>query len=161
MIQKIFVLVVVAFAAHCLADIRPAPIVGHSPTEADSTNGRTLLAGVLRKWGGAEPWSAAGSIEANMSDHWPMGPTLWINRSTGQLDFLQYTVRDMYRFVTGVMRYQDFKQVGSLNLPHTLTALEGLETDEFVHEMRITAIRTAPIQDPRVFVPEPSRFGRK
>ncbi|MBL8018552.1 MAG: hypothetical protein JNM27_02720 [Leptospirales bacterium] len=104
---------------------------------------------VFVSWGTAEPQS---SIDQYL---------LWINRATGQLDFMQYTVRDMYPFVTGVMHYQDFRPIGSLTLPHRLTAAKGLETDGYVHEMRIASIGLAPITDPRVFVPEPLRAGKK
>ena len=86
---------------------------------------------------------------------------LWINRSTGQLDFLQYTVRDMFPFVTGIMHYGDFKEAGGLLLPHRLTAVKGLETEDFVHEMRVASIETAAVADPLLFVPDPSRVGKK
>ncbi len=104
---------------------------------------------VFASWGTQEPQSDVDQY------------VLWINRSTGQLDFLQYTVRDMFPFVTGIMHYGDFKEAGGLVLPHRLTAVKGLETEDFVHEMRVASFESVAVADPRVFIPEPSKVGKK
>ncbi|MBL8018557.1 MAG: DUF3641 domain-containing protein [Leptospirales bacterium] len=125
--QLLFFSILLTQAVSCLADIRPK---AHSPSAAESKHGRELLGGVVKRWGG---------LDQKFKDD----RTIPFSGSTG--------LRDMYPFVTGVVHYQDFRPVGSLTLPHRLTAAEGLETDDCVHEMRIASIGWAPIADPKVF----------
>ena len=68
---------------------------------------------VFVTWGTPEPHMAADQY------------VLWINRSTGLIDIVHYTVRDAFRFVTGSMYYGDYRDIQGVQVPFKQTVTMG------------------------------------
>lgn len=87
---------------------------------------------------------------------------LFINKSTGALDFTRFTVRDVAPFAAGVMQYSDLRPAAGVRLAHRLRAIDDLDDREnYLHEMTIESITVADDLDPAELLPEPGRSGSK
>ncbi len=62
---------------------------------------------------------------------------LWIARDTGRLEMVQYTIRDKYRFATGVNRFSEFREVQGLVLPHRYWIAEDPDDRSYIHAVRL------------------------
>lgn len=91
----------------------------------------------------------------------------WVERETGRLGLLEYTVRDMFRFVTGTAVYTDYASYGLaggegvLMYPGLVTIHSGdVEDGDILHVMRIASIALDAI-DEAMLLPEPTRRANK
>jgi hypothetical protein len=106
--------------------------------------------GVFVTWGGLEPQAELDQYVA------------WFDAETHRLAWLEYTVRDFGGFIRGTMRYDDWRSVDGLVLPHRMTVVDGLgETEIGLHEMRVDTIRVGALFPAAHLVPRPELAAPK
>ena len=71
------------------------------------------------------------------------------------LVWLEYTVRDFGGFVTGLMHYEDYQNVGGLQVPTRLTVVEDHESDAVLHQMTLSELELRPGLNRAFVVPKP------
>jgi len=87
---------------------------------------------------------------------------LWINRETKLLDYAQYTVRDMFSFITGTMTYEDYRAVDGVWLAFKQTAGgEPGSNEKFMHRYVLETLTFDAITDSTVLYPKPNYFETK
>ncbi|MGH1366565.1 MAG: hypothetical protein ACRBF0_23590 [Calditrichia bacterium] len=69
---------------------------------------------------------------------------VWINRETERIELVQYTVRDIFRFVTGEMRFQDYRELEGVLYPYLMT-VSNLDSeykvgDGYLHQIRVESM---------------------
>lgn len=99
--------------------------------------GQTTIHGVtyervMYSWGSLEP-----SLEHDQY-------IAFIRADTGRMEKLQYTVRDILRFATGVIHYSDYRDVDGLLLPHKMVVSTGVE-DQEEDALHIITVREATL----------------
>lgn len=62
---------------------------------------------------------------------------IWIDAISKRIIKIDYTVRDKYRFVSGVAHYQDYKDYNGIILPSTMPVESNLLKEGFLHKMTI------------------------
>ena len=83
---------------------------------------------VLATWGKAEP-------QAKLDQY-----LLWLNK-TGQLEYLQYTVRDKSPKALGTVHYKKWKSIGKLNFPFQFNKIKSLQEQNKVGTIRIKEVK--------------------
>ena len=86
---------------------------------------------------------------------------IWVNRKTGLMDYLQYTVREMGFFVTGTMRYRNLKKVNGLLYAHEFTVVDKVGGDDVLHQMIVKSIEHNKDYGDSFFVPSPKMAESK
>ena len=85
----------------------------------------------------------------------------WIERDTGRLGMLEYTVRDMFRFVTGTAVYSEYKTYDGVVYPSTITLYNGdADRGKVLHEMSLEGY-TFDSMSKDELVPAPGKSARK
>ena len=81
---------------------------------------------------------------------------VWIHAKTNRIEYTEYTVRDLMRFAKGAMHFTQFQTVNNVLIPFTMTALSGLEDQDYLHRLQIESVTfdTAPKE---AFFPDPSK----
>ena len=100
-------------------------------------------------------WNQAAPQE--LIDHY----LLWIDRESGLLELLQYTVRDVMESVVGTMDYADFKTESGLVVPHRMTVVDSPQRADIMHEFVVLNARFGAEYPPGFFYPDPRRRGSK
>jgi hypothetical protein len=62
---------------------------------------------------------------------------IWLDSQSKRIVKVQYTVRDMYRFVSGAAYFQDYKDYDGFMLPSVLPVESNLVKDGYLHKMSI------------------------
>ncbi len=62
---------------------------------------------------------------------------IWIDALSKRIIKIDYTVRDKYRFVSGVAHYQDYKDYNGIILPSTIPVESNLLKEGYLHKMSI------------------------
>jgi hypothetical protein len=62
---------------------------------------------------------------------------IWIDSSTKLIVKIEYTVRDMYRFISGAAYFKNYKNYNGLLLPSEYPVESNLVKDGFLHQMSI------------------------
>lgn len=130
-----------------------APFRLHEATVA-YTVGETRFDGriqdiVFASWGTAKPQDSTDQY------------LVYIDRQTGRLSRLEYTVRDFGGQVAGGMDYLDHTQTGGLWFAHTMRTSEVYGAPMSLHEMRVKAVRLVPETDAKVLRPFAGQRGHK
>ena len=81
--------------------------------------------GVVASWGTTAPQKSTDQY------------VLWIDKVNYRLHKLEYTIRDINRFVTGVTSFKDYKNYDGILLPAQLLVESNLLKEGYLHEMRI------------------------
>ena len=81
--------------------------------------------GIIASWNTVEP--------QNDLDQY----VIWINAINKRIIKIAYTVRDKYRFVSGVAHYQDYKEYNGIILPSTMPVESNLLKNGYLHKMSI------------------------
>ncbi|WP_158977310.1 hypothetical protein [Cellulophaga sp. L1A9] len=81
--------------------------------------------GIIASWNTVEP--------QNDLDQY----VIWIDAISKRIIKIAYTVRDKYRFVSGVAHYQDYKEYNGIILPSTMPVESNLLKKGFLHKMSI------------------------
>ena len=76
---------------------------------------------------------------------------VWINQETSRVELVQYTVRDAFRFVTGEIRFEDYRDIEGVQLPFKMTVsnLNSVyeDGDDYIHQVRIESAEWDVILD--------------
>ena len=80
----------------------------------------------------------------------------WINQSTGHLDYLEFTARDVYGFVDGLAIYKGWHDVQGIQVPQTIIVTQGAQDlDEVLHTMEFDSIVFGLSYPKDYFTPKP------
>lgn len=86
----------------------------------------------------------------------------WIDPQTQQLAFLEFTVRDLFGFITAAAVYEGWHEVQGVMVPKHITIVSGLDDQEDVtHRMDIKSTRFNPTLPERFLMPDPSKRADK
>jgi len=66
---------------------------------------------------------------------------LWIPEDSGRIEIAEYTIRDKFRFVSGVNFFSDFRTVDGIVLPHAYWIALALDDEDFVHRVQLEDVR--------------------
>ena len=80
---------------------------------------------------------------------------VYINKATGLVDYLTYTVRDMMPFITGIMHYSNHKIIDGILVPHLLTVVNDFNDHDVLHEMTIHSLEFDKKPDKKMIIPRP------
>lgn len=76
---------------------------------------------------------------------------VWINRETSRIELVQYTVRDSFRFVSGEIRFEDYRDIEGVQIPFTMTVSslnsEYQDGDDYLHQIRVESAEWDVILD--------------
>lgn len=80
-----------------------------------------------------------GSLEPNDADQY----RVWIDRGTGRVDLVDFTVRDKGGFLTGRAIFADYRRVDGVLVPFDVTITDvGKTTDDpFLHRVQLKQVR--------------------
>lgn len=86
----------------------------------------------------------------------------WIDNASFELRYLEFTVRDLYGFLTAVAIYEDWHEVQGVKLAKTITIADGIDDQEDVlHRMTIKSASFNP-ELPQTFLsPDPRKWAHK
>ena len=102
--------------------IREATVVGYVGEKAiDGIN----CYGVMASWNTLEPQR---DIDQYM---------LWINAETKRLVKVEYTIRDIFKFISGAAYYQNYQAYDGIILPAEMPVESNLVKDGYLHKMSI------------------------
>lgn len=62
---------------------------------------------------------------------------IWLDKKTKRIIKLEYTIREMYNFLTGAVYFHDYKNYDGILLPSSMPVKSNLLEEGFLHEMRI------------------------
>ncbi len=89
--------------------------------------------GVIASWGTVEPQKELDQY------------VVWINAETKQIIKIDYTIRDVNKFVVGVAYFKDYKNYNGLLLPSEFPVKSNLLKDGFLHKMSIKDFTINPV----------------
>jgi len=81
--------------------------------------------GILASWGSVNPQKDTDQY------------LIWIDSETKRIVVIDYTVRDMYRFITGAAYFKDYKSYNGLLLPSEYPIESNLVKKGLLHKMSI------------------------
>ncbi len=108
-----------------------------------------LLDMVFLTWGQPEPQNDVDQYVA------------FIDRKTGLLTYLQYTIRDIFRTLIGVMHYSDYKEVDGIWVAHKMTVVTKPGGPPALHEYQIQDVIFGGDVSMEKLLPNPNKAGRK
>lgn len=62
---------------------------------------------------------------------------IWLDAQTKRIVRMEYTVREMFNFITGAASYNDYKEYDGILLPVSMPVESNLLSEGYLHEMRI------------------------
>lgn len=62
---------------------------------------------------------------------------VWVNRQTGKIDYVEFTLRNLFGSYRGVVAYLDYRPVQGMNLPFEIKLLDKIEGEKFSHKFLI------------------------
>lgn len=71
---------------------------------------------------------------------------IWIDTTTKRIVKIEYTVREMYKFVSGAAYFKNYKNYNGLILPSELPVESNLIKDGFLHMMSIVDFKTNQLE---------------
>ena len=88
---------------------------------------------------------------------------VWINKRTGLIDYLRYTVRDFARFAKGTMQFEDYRDVQGIMVPFKQTVVTNSEPDgdSVLHQLIFEEVKFGVEIPEEVFYPNPALKSSK
>lgn len=87
---------------------------------------------------------------------------IWINKQNKQIDYVQFTVRDIMPMVVSTGKATDYKDVEGLKLPHKWTIIGNLKKQkDWIHVMEFSFSKPAKPIQASYLVPDPKRVAKK
>lgn len=77
---------------------------------------------------------------------------IWINPENNRIEKVEYTVRDMFNFLTGALHYRDFREVDGLLIPFYMP-VESNMAKGYLHEIRVLDFGTNKV-DKKSLLPD-------
>lgn len=114
------------------------------------TIGERTYQRVFVSWGRAEPQDEIDQY------------VVYIDEQTHLLRWARYTVRDVAGFAVGLMRYEDYREVGDLKLPYTLRVVPEFEAKETgLHRFEVDKVELDPPLAEDWLLPRPDLRANK
>jgi hypothetical protein len=114
----------------------------------DTMNG-TQYNKVFATWGTAEP---NGKIDQYI---------IWVNKQTGYIDLVEYTIRDMQKFMKGKLYYADHRLIDGIPVAHRQSAGDVFNGGDVVHQAELTSVELSSKIDTTYFYPDPDQKWSK
>lgn len=89
--------------------------------------------GVIASWNSTEP-------QKNIDQY-----LIWIDKESKRIVKLEYTIREIFNFLTGAAAFKEYKDYGGILLPSRLPVESNLQKEGFLHEMRILDFKADPV----------------
>jgi hypothetical protein len=80
---------------------------------------------------------------------------VWISRTSGLIEKVQFTVRDKLRWATGTMHFRDFRDVAGLQIPFDMTVTIDPDDTSYLHRMVFESVAFDSVA-PSAFLVDPS-----
>lgn len=90
--------------------------------------------GVLASWKSAEP-------QKNIDQY-----QIWVDKESKRIVKMEYTIRELYGFLTGAAYFKDYQEYAGILLPSRLPVESNLQKEGFIHEMRILDFKAGEIK---------------
>ncbi len=68
----------------------------------------------------------------------------YINEQTKSLDYAKFTYRNMMNNYIGILKFENYKKIGSMNYPLMISIQDSLEDQAFIHRIHILEIQFKP-----------------
>jgi hypothetical protein len=65
---------------------------------------------------------------------------LWIGKTSGLIEKVQFTVRDKLRWATGTVHFADFRTVEGIQIPFKMTVTIDPDDETYLHQMVIESV---------------------
>lgn len=62
---------------------------------------------------------------------------VWLNKNSLRIEYIEFTLRSLLKSYRGVVAYSDYRDVEGLQLPHRLTLLDKVGSEDYSHEFQI------------------------
>ncbi|MFZ5627988.1 MAG: hypothetical protein ACOY5B_02595 [Spirochaetota bacterium] len=135
-----------SYFTQCAYRIAEAELVAFAGE--DSLNGQNYDK-VFATWGAAEP---NGKIDQYI---------LWINKQTGYIDLVEYTIRDMQKFMKGKLFYADYRLVDGIPVAHKQSAGDVFGGADVVHQAEFSGVKFSKQIDNQRFYPDANQKWSK
>ena len=113
------------------------PLRIQEATALNYAGGRTIggirCEGVIASWGDTAPQKDVDQY------------LIWLDAETHRIVKLEYTIRELYYFLTGAAYYKDYKNFNGVLLPTYFPVESNLVPSGLLHEMRITDFAADPV----------------
>ena len=90
--------------------------------------------GVLASWNTVEP-------QKDIDQY-----IVWMNKETKRIVKIEYTVRDMFRFITGAAYFNNYKEFDGVLLPTEFPVESNLLREGYLHKMSIKEFHLNPLK---------------
>lgn len=85
---------------------------------------------------------------------------IWVNKRTGYIDLVEYTIRDMQKFMTGKLYYADYKLIDGIPVAHRQSAGDVYGGD-VVHQAEFKSVEFSAEYDSQRMYPDPNQKWAK
>ncbi len=86
---------------------------------------------------------------------------IWVNKKTGYIDLVEYTIRDMQKFMTGKLFYADYRLIDGVPVAHRQSAGDVYGGSDVVHQAEFTSVQFSDTFDMRRLYPDPQQKWSK
>jgi hypothetical protein len=62
---------------------------------------------------------------------------VWVNRQTHKIDYVEYTLRNLFGFYRGVVAYRDYRPVQGMDLSFEIQLLNKIDSEKYSHKLLI------------------------
>ena len=62
---------------------------------------------------------------------------VWVNRQTHKIDYVEFTLRNLFGFYRGVVAYRDYRPVQGMDLPFEIQLLDKIDGEKYSHKLSI------------------------
>jgi len=66
---------------------------------------------------------------------------LWVNRQTKQVDYVEFTLRDLLSALHGVVAYKDYRDAGGVKFAYDITLLNSLYGEGYAHHLVVESVQ--------------------
>ncbi|MEL6863860.1 MAG: hypothetical protein AAFP19_05550 [Bacteroidota bacterium] len=81
---------------------------------------------------------------------------LWINRETKLLDAVEYTIRDVNKWIKGVLFYEDYREIEGLLIAHQMPVRSfSMDAKKVLHEIKVLEVAVNTL-DRNSLLPNPN-----
>jgi hypothetical protein len=60
---------------------------------------------------------------------------IYINKTTGNIDFIEFTLRELLRTYKGVLRYKSYRKIEGIPIPFEIEIADSITSTDFVHKL--------------------------
>ena len=100
-------------------------------------------------WGSAEPSSKVDQY------------IVWVNKQTGYIDLVEYTIRDMQKFMEGKLFYTDYRMINGIPVAHRQSAGDIFDGSDVIHQAQFENVEFSKELDSARLYPDANQKWAK